>query len=107
MFHTFFLNIRMFFSVLFFLNDPPPPETSPLPLPDALPIYIAVARVLPSPGQMGKQSPAEGLRELADSIRQHGIIQPILAARQRRSPAISSYPSGRRRTRMEIGRAHV
>ena len=30
-----------FFFFFFFLNDPAPPEISPLPLPDALPIYLA------------------------------------------------------------------
>ena len=46
-----------------------------------LPQYINVDQVRPSPEQMRKQFPAEPLRELADSIRQHGLLQPILVRR--------------------------
>jgi ParB family chromosome partitioning protein len=43
-----------------------------------LPQYINVDQVKPSPEQMRRTFPAESLRELADSIRQHGILQPVL-----------------------------
>jgi ParB family chromosome partitioning protein len=46
-----------------------------------LPQFIDVDQVKPSPEQMRKQFPAEPLRELADSIRQHGVLQPILVRR--------------------------
>ena len=43
-----------------------------------LPQFIDVDQVKPSPEQMRKHFPAESLRELADSIRQHGLLQPLL-----------------------------
>lgn len=46
-----------------------------------LPEFINVDQIKPSPEQMRKQFPAEPLRELADSIRQHGVLQPILVRR--------------------------
>jgi ParB family chromosome partitioning protein len=63
---------------------------------NGIPEYIDVDQVLPSPGQMRKQFPAEALRELADSIRQHGIIQPILV---RRLPEGYELIAGERRWR--------
>jgi ParB family transcriptional regulator, chromosome partitioning protein len=46
-----------------------------------LPQFIDVDQVKPSPEQMRKRFPAESIRELADSIRQHGVLQPILVRR--------------------------
>ncbi len=46
-----------------------------------LPQYIDVDQIRPSPQQMRKQFPAEPLRELADSIRRHGLLQPVLVRR--------------------------
>jgi ParB family chromosome partitioning protein len=43
-----------------------------------LPQFIDVDQIKPSPEQMRKRFPAESLRELADSIRQHGLLQPLL-----------------------------
>lgn len=48
-----------------------------------LPQFINVDQVKPSPEQSRTHFPAESLRELADSIRQHGILQPILVRRLR------------------------
>jgi ParB family chromosome partitioning protein len=47
----------------------------------ALPEYISVDQVRPSPEQMRRQFAAEPLRELAESIRQHGLLQPVLVSR--------------------------
>jgi ParB family chromosome partitioning protein len=63
---------------------------------NGIPEHIDVDQILPSPGQMRKQFPAEALRELADSIRQHGIIQPILV---RRLPEGYELIAGERRWR--------
>jgi ParB family transcriptional regulator, chromosome partitioning protein len=46
-----------------------------------LPQFINVDQIKPSPEQVRKQFPAEPLRELADSIKQHGVLQPILVRR--------------------------
>ena len=47
----------------------------------ALPEYISVDQVQPSPDQMRKQFPEEPLRELAESIKAHGLLQPVLVTR--------------------------
>jgi ParB family transcriptional regulator, chromosome partitioning protein len=61
-----------------------------------LPQYIDVDQVKPSPEQTRRQFPAEPLRELADSIRQHGVLQPILV---RRLPDGYELMAGERRWR--------
>jgi ParB family chromosome partitioning protein len=61
-----------------------------------LPQFINVDQVRPSPEQMRRQFPAEALRELADSIRQHGMLQPILV---RRLPDGYELIAGERRLR--------
>jgi ParB family transcriptional regulator, chromosome partitioning protein len=61
-----------------------------------LPQFIDVDQVRPSPEQMRKHFPAESLRELADSIRQHGVLQPILV---RRLPDGYELIAGERRLR--------
>jgi ParB family transcriptional regulator, chromosome partitioning protein len=47
----------------------------------ALPEFISVDQVHPSPDQMRRQFREDALRELADSIKQHGLLQPVLVAR--------------------------
>lgn len=47
----------------------------------ALPEFISVDQVRPSPDQMRKQFREEPLRELAESIKQHGLLQPVLVTR--------------------------
>ena len=48
----------------------------------AVPQMIAVDQVRPGTQQARRNFPAEPLRELADSIRAHGVLQPILVRRQ-------------------------
>jgi ParB family transcriptional regulator, chromosome partitioning protein len=48
---------------------------------DGLPQYIPIDQIRPSPQQQRSHFPPEQLRELADSIRQHGILQPLLVHR--------------------------
>jgi ParB family chromosome partitioning protein len=47
----------------------------------ALPEYISVDQVKPSPEQMRRRFPEGPLQELAESIRQHGVLQPVLVGR--------------------------
>jgi ParB family chromosome partitioning protein len=47
-----------------------------------LPQLVPVDQVRPSPGQSRRTFEAGALRELADSIREHGLLQPILVRRQ-------------------------
>jgi ParB family chromosome partitioning protein len=61
-----------------------------------LPQFIDVDQVRASPEQMRKKFPAESLRELADSVRQHGVLQPILV---RRLPDGYELIAGERRLR--------
>ena len=46
-----------------------------------VPEFISVDQVQPSPDQMRQQFREESLLELAESIKQHGVLQPILVAR--------------------------
>lgn len=40
-------------------------------------IYLSVSEILPNPGQPRTQFAPDGLEELASSIREHGILQPL------------------------------
>lgn len=46
-----------------------------------VPQYVSVDQIRPSAGQMRKRFESEPLRELADSIREHGVLQPVLLRR--------------------------
>jgi ParB family chromosome partitioning protein len=46
-----------------------------------IPQLVPVDQVRPSPGQTRRSFEAGPLRELADSIREHGVLQPILVRR--------------------------
>ncbi len=67
---------------------------------------ISLARIAPSPLQPRKEFAADALQELVDSIRQHGIIQPLLVRK-----AADDYEliAGERRWRaaQELGLAQV
>ena len=47
-----------------------------------LPQWVGVEEVRPSPQQQRQRFGEEQLRELADSIREHGVLQPLLLRRQ-------------------------
>ncbi|MDR0655633.1 MAG: ParB/RepB/Spo0J family partition protein [Treponema sp.] len=47
--------------------------------PAVSPLLVPLSSLKPNPGQPRKHFDEESLRELADSIREHGIIQPIIA----------------------------
>jgi ParB family chromosome partitioning protein len=55
-----------------------PPETAPLVDPHDRVQRVALDRIRPCPLQPRKDFPAESLRELADSIREQGIVQPLI-----------------------------
>jgi ParB family chromosome partitioning protein len=46
-----------------------------------LPQFVGVDEIQPSAEQMRRRFPEEAMRELADSIRQHGVLQPVLVKR--------------------------
>nr|MDQ6901147.1 ParB/RepB/Spo0J family partition protein [Candidatus Dormibacteraeota bacterium] len=46
-----------------------------------IPEYVNVDQVEPSAQQMRRHFPADSLRDLAESIRLHGLLQPILVRR--------------------------
>jgi ParB family transcriptional regulator, chromosome partitioning protein len=48
---------------------------------EGLPQYIAIDQIRPSPEQQRKHFAPEQLRELADSIKEHGVLQPLLVRR--------------------------
>jgi ParB family chromosome partitioning protein len=65
-------------------NPPLPPATAPLPAAAAVPDdrervrRVPLNRVRPSPMQPRKDFSHESLKELADSIREQGIVQPLI-----------------------------
>src|SRR2546430_6498124 len=66
----------------FFLNDPPTPKTSPLPLPDALPIY----RTRPPRWQRRKEArPAEIVAAALEVFVERGFAAAKLADVARRA----------------------
>jgi ParB family chromosome partitioning protein len=56
----------------------PTPEPAPLVDPRDRVQRVALDRIRPCPLQPRKDFPAESLRELADSIREQGIVQPLI-----------------------------
>jgi ParB family transcriptional regulator, chromosome partitioning protein len=58
----------------------PPPAPPPAPAPDTRERVqrVPLDRIRPCPLQPRKDFPAESLRELADSIREQGIVQPLV-----------------------------
>lgn len=46
-----------------------------------LPQFVHVDQVTPSPVQVRERFPAASLEQMADSIRRHGVLQPILVRR--------------------------
>ena len=67
---------------------------------------ISLARIVPSPLQPRKEFAADALQELVDSIRQHGIIQPLIV---RKSADQFEIIAGERRWRaaQKLGLAQV
>ena len=59
-------------------------------------LFVPVGDVFPNPNQPRTQFSQEGLNELADSIREHGILQPLSV---RRLPGGYELVSGERRLR--------
>jgi len=62
---------------------PPQPQsvpTEPLAPKDAKPIEIPVEQIAPNPYQPRRQFDNEQLAELTASVREHGILQPLLVA---------------------------
>ena len=43
--------------------------------------YVEVNRVRPNPKQPRRDFDEEGLKELAKSIRKHGVLQPLLVSK--------------------------
>ncbi|HEV2391418.1 MAG TPA: ParB/RepB/Spo0J family partition protein [Verrucomicrobiae bacterium] len=68
------------------LAQPPFPAATPHPPPEVLPATpgpdhvqrVALERIVPCPFQPRKDFAPEALRELADSIREQGIVQPLI-----------------------------
>jgi ParB family chromosome partitioning protein len=61
---------------------PPPPAPSE-PSPEAgAPLFIAISRIVPNPSQPRKRFRDEELASLAASIREQGILQPLVVRRR-------------------------
>lgn len=60
---------------------PPPPLAQPTIEPGEKVHRVRLSEIVPSPLQPRKEFAAEALGELIDSIREHGIIQPLIVRR--------------------------
>jgi ParB family chromosome partitioning protein len=58
-------------------------------------LEVPVADIMPNPRQPRAAIPPEALSELADSIREHGVIQPIIVARTEAIGGVNSVTSPR------------
>lgn len=56
----------------------PPPAVDALPAAPAAPLKVAVTAIVPNPEQPRRQFDPTALEELTASIREHGILQPLL-----------------------------
>ena len=66
-------------------NAAPPPSVSPLPassIPGRAVLSLPIEAVERNPDQPRKRFPEPGLEELAASIKEHGVIEPILVRRE-------------------------
>jgi len=64
-------------------GGPPPPAPAPAPGPAAgSPLEVDIDLIAPNPEQPRTQFDPEALRERADSIREHGILQPLVVSRE-------------------------
>ncbi len=60
-----------------------PPDAEPIPLEAPIgPLYISVSRLAPNPKQPRKSFDDKELSELAGSIREHGVLQPLVVRRR-------------------------
>lgn len=69
--------------------EPAPPTSIPAPAPAPAPVdnrervlRVPLAKVRPSPHQPRKDFAPDALKELADSIREQGIVQPLIVREQ-------------------------
>lgn len=53
--------------------------------------YIEIEKIKPNPYQPRKNFDQSGLESLADSIREHGILQPLLVSRIERDSGVTEY----------------
>jgi ParB family chromosome partitioning protein len=60
-------------------------------------LFLSPDKLFPNPGQPRKVFDEEGLRELAGSIREHGVIQPVIV--EDRGDGTYTIVAGERRTR--------
>ena len=54
----------------------------PIDQPDGAPLLLPVENILPNPSQPRQDLSDESLTELANSIREHGVLQPIIVSQE-------------------------
>ena len=74
-------------------------EASPAPTPRAPDTRLPIEKLAPNPDQPRRDFPQEELEELAASIREHGVIQPLLVRADPNSPGMYQIVAGERRWR--------
>ncbi|MFQ5565730.1 MAG: ParB/RepB/Spo0J family partition protein [Paracoccaceae bacterium] len=76
-----------------------PPSTAPSTAPTAVPTAVPIERLHSNPDQPRRDFPDLELNELAESIRQRGIIQPVVVRPAPASPGDYQIVAGERRWR--------
>jgi ParB family transcriptional regulator, chromosome partitioning protein len=64
------------------VEEPRPPAVAPADAEAAAPLFIAISRIVPNPAQPRKTFRNEELATLAASIREQGILQPLVVRRR-------------------------
>jgi ParB family transcriptional regulator, chromosome partitioning protein len=59
-------------------GDSAAPDSAAAPAPDGAPLEVELGRIEPNPRQPRRQLDETRLGELADSIREHGVLQPLV-----------------------------
>ncbi len=75
---------RIFAAELAVPETAPPPAQSRISYDDAQILEVLIAEIVPNPYQPRRNFDEQQLRELADSIREHGVIQPLVVNRTER-----------------------
>lgn len=76
---------------------------------------VPIEQITANPDQPRRHFDQDALQELADSLRQHGVLQPLIVRKHPRDDSLYQIVAGERRWRAaqmaqlheQIGRAHV
>ncbi|MSU74428.1 ParB/RepB/Spo0J family partition protein [Candidatus Kaiserbacteria bacterium] len=75
--HTPAIDCRVSYAKIFYMN----PDAAYVPTKYDSVFWIDVEKIVPNPYQPRKEFSEEGLRSLSESIRQYGVLQPLVVSR--------------------------